>query len=135
LPEGVVVAMISRDKELIPPRGSTRIEPGDHVFVVLRPETRPLVDRVFAHDQTKQEELPPLVEFPLMGTTTAEELREFYGIELPIPPDRTLDELIRDELGDQLSEQSSVRIDGFILRVREIADGRVISVGLAIPGM
>ena len=133
LPEGVVVAMISRGKDLIPPRGSTRIQAEDHVFVVLRPETRPLVDRVFAPDQTKQQDLPTLVEFPLMGSTTAEELREFYGIQLPIPPDRTLDELIRHELGDQLSEQGSIQVDGFVLRVREVSDGRVISVGLAIP--
>jgi NhaP-type Na+/H+ and K+/H+ antiporter len=46
-PESAVVAMIARDQQVIPPRGRTRIEPGDHVFIVLRPEARPLVDRVF----------------------------------------------------------------------------------------
>ncbi len=133
LPEGVVVAMISRAGDLIPPRGSTRIEADDHVFVVLRPETRPLVDRVFSLDRSKQQELPALVEFPLMGSTTADELREFYGISLPVPPNCTLDQLLRDELGDQLAVENSIEINGFVLRVREIADGRVASVGFAIP--
>jgi cell volume regulation protein A len=47
LPDSVLIAMISRDGEVIPPRGSTRIEPGDHVFVIRRPENRPGVDALF----------------------------------------------------------------------------------------
>jgi cell volume regulation protein A len=37
-PEGAAVSMIVRDKELIPPKGSTVVEPGDHVYVIARPE-------------------------------------------------------------------------------------------------
>src|SRR5690606_16302286 len=40
LPESVVVAMITRGSTVIPPRGSTHLFAGDHLFVVLRPETR-----------------------------------------------------------------------------------------------
>ncbi len=48
-PEGAVVAMISRANTLVPPRGSTVVNPGDHLFVLLRQETREAVDRVFGH--------------------------------------------------------------------------------------
>jgi cell volume regulation protein A len=48
-PEGVLVAMIARDGRVIPPRGSTRIQGGDHVFVILRPQNRTAVDAVFQH--------------------------------------------------------------------------------------
>jgi len=48
LPDGVVVAMIARDHKIIMPKGSFRIEKGDHVVVVLRPALRDCVDRVFA---------------------------------------------------------------------------------------
>ena len=59
-PEGAVVAMIARKQKIVPPRGSTRLEPGDHVFVVLRPDARPHVDAVFAHDPAAgHEESPP----------------------------------------------------------------------------
>ncbi len=46
LPDGAVVAMIARGKNLIPPRGNTSLEPGDHLFVISRPEMRPVVDGI-----------------------------------------------------------------------------------------
>jgi cell volume regulation protein A len=47
LPTSALVAMISRDGEVIPARGSTRLAAGDHVFVILRPDTRTEVDAMF----------------------------------------------------------------------------------------
>jgi len=133
LPDGVVIAMIARDDSLIPPRGSTQIVAGDHVFVVLRPDTRLLVDRVFSRGFKVQEDLPPLVEFPLTGSTTAFDLWEFYGIRLGVPGHRTLDEVIRERAGDDLAAGSTLFVDGLMIQVREIVDGRITSVGLAIP--
>ncbi|HEY0305881.1 MAG TPA: TrkA C-terminal domain-containing protein, partial [Longimicrobiales bacterium] len=37
-PEGAAVAMIVRGQDLIPPKGSTMLEPGDHVYVITRSE-------------------------------------------------------------------------------------------------
>jgi potassium/hydrogen antiporter len=48
LSDGAVVAMIVRDRKLIPPRGSTEIHSGDYVFVVVRHESRAVVDRIFS---------------------------------------------------------------------------------------
>jgi cell volume regulation protein A len=47
LPEGAVVALVSRGGHLIPPRGATRLEPGDHLFVIAETGERAAVDRVF----------------------------------------------------------------------------------------
>jgi cell volume regulation protein A len=52
LPEGAVIAMVSRGRTLIPPRGSTLLQVGDHVFVITRQETRADVDRVFREQLT-----------------------------------------------------------------------------------
>ncbi len=46
-PQEAVVAMVARGQQVIPPRGSTRVLPGDHVFVVLQPSARAQVDRTF----------------------------------------------------------------------------------------
>jgi cell volume regulation protein A len=48
LPEGAVVALIARGKVLIPPRGSTEVRPGDHLFVVVNRASRQPVDALFA---------------------------------------------------------------------------------------
>ncbi|HXW08892.1 MAG TPA: potassium/proton antiporter [Vicinamibacterales bacterium] len=48
LPDGAVLAMISRGSSLIAPRGSTELRPGDHLFVVARAETRRALDRALA---------------------------------------------------------------------------------------
>jgi len=45
LPEGALVALISRGRQLVAPRGSTRLEAGDHLFVIVPGATRAEVDR------------------------------------------------------------------------------------------
>jgi len=133
LPNGVVVAMLAREHTLIPPRGSTLILPGDHVFVVLRPETRLLVDRVFSRGRAEEPDLPSLVEFPLLGSTTVDDLADFYGIRLVAPGTMTLDALIRGRMLGEIAPDRIVTVDGIRLHIREIVDGAITAVGFAIP--
>lgn len=133
LPNGVVVAMLARGQTLIPPRGSTQILPGDHIYVVLRPETRLLVDRVFSRGAGSERELPALVEFPLLGSTTVEDLADFYGIRLLAPGSMTLDALIRGRMQGEIKPDRIVTVDGIRLHVREVVDGKITVLGFAIP--
>src|SRR5690606_5211312 len=82
LPDGIVVAMVARGERIIPPKGSTVLHAGDHVFVVLRPHLRPLVDRVFAAGTEPPESIVALGELPLRGSARVMDLNEFYGIDL-----------------------------------------------------
>jgi len=50
-PEGASVALIVRGEELIPPKGSTVLKPGDHVYVVVQPEDRPLIQLMFGRQE------------------------------------------------------------------------------------
>jgi cell volume regulation protein A len=47
LPEGATVALVSRGTLVIPPRGPTRLEAGDHVFVIAHTRERPAIERLF----------------------------------------------------------------------------------------
>jgi cell volume regulation protein A len=47
-PDGAVAAMIARGQSMVAPKGSTQLEPGDHVFVISRADARSAVDRLFA---------------------------------------------------------------------------------------
>jgi len=44
LPDGAVLAMISRGPTLIAPRGATELQPGDHLFVIARADARQQLD-------------------------------------------------------------------------------------------
>jgi cell volume regulation protein A len=48
LPRRAIVAVVSRDGESIPPRGSTELAPGDELFVLTPRSLRPEVEDVFA---------------------------------------------------------------------------------------
>ncbi len=132
LPDEAVVAMIVRNQRIIPPRGSTRIEPNDHIFLVLRPGVRPLVDRIFARYGMEAVGLPARCEFPLRGDTTVADLIEFYGIQLDAPEEQTLAGLLHERLGDELAAGAGVRIGDVTLYVRQVLDGTVEQVGLSV---
>jgi cell volume regulation protein A len=51
LPDGAAVMLVVRGSELIPPRGSTLLQPGDHVHVFCRPEDRGLVELLFGREE------------------------------------------------------------------------------------
>lgn len=134
LPEGAVVAMIARNKSLIPPRGSTEIRAGDHIFVVIREETRFLVDHIFQGAEGGISPIPHDVEMCFVGSTTLGELAEIHDLHLPAGPEYTLDALLREHLQKAPEPESSITLNGIRLRVREIAGGRAVSVGLTLLG-
>jgi cell volume regulation protein A len=133
LPQGVVIALVARQREIIPPQGDTVLEPGDHVMVVLKSETRPLVDRIFADDLNDQADLPPGLEFPMRATITVAEFEEMYGIALDAPPTLTLAEALRQKLDSPPTEGTVIHCREVGLRIRSLAeDGSIYQVGLII---
>ena len=134
LPAGAVIALIVRQNVIIPPHGNTRIEVGDHVILVLRSETVPLVTKVFAPVDRALEELPRLIEFPLRPNATVRELEEAYGIRMDAPSAWTLDQAIRDRLDeDQLCADVVVRFGPIALHVRGVSPrGTIEQIGMVI---
>jgi cell volume regulation protein A len=133
LPDGVVIALVARGERLIPPQGRTRIEPGDHVIVVLRPDVRRLVDRLFA-DGNPDNGLPVQTEFPLRASASVGELEDLYDLRLNLPATLSLDEAVRQLSGGRPPRIDDVfRFQDIALRVREMSpEGRIVSVGMII---
>ena len=50
-PEGAAVALVVRGDRLVAPRGTTRLEPGDHVYVVAQQEDRPFIQLMFGRPE------------------------------------------------------------------------------------
>lgn len=134
LPEGAVVAMIVRDRAIIPPRGSTAILEGDHVFLVLHPDVRPFVDRTFGPDPASAGTLPT-AEFRMVAHTTVADLEEFYGIKVPEPPACSLAALLTRRLGrSALTIGARTRVGDVELVVRQVSEAGVEVVGIHLPG-
>lgn len=134
LPEGVVIAMITRGQQIIPPHGNTLIQAGDHVVVVLHPQTRPMVNNVFGQRLIEHESMPPELEFPLRANVTVGELESFYGIAMNAEKSRTIGDFLRDRLPPKaIRVGESLAVGQIRLSIRGIGpDGRIERVGMAI---
>src|SRR5688572_15365245 len=134
LPAGVVIAMIVRGGKIIPPQGGTSISAGDHVILVLRERTEPMVEKVFGRGEDEQMLVPSAVEFPFRGTTTVGELEAFYAIHIDAPPETTLDQLMRMALGpDQTAVDAVAEFEALRFRILKLSpDGHIELVGMSI---
>ncbi len=131
LPETAVIAMISRGQDIVPPRGTTPIRPGDHVFVVLKPPARQLVDRMFGRRAPDLESVKAL-EFAIDPDTSIGELEDFYGIHLDPDPSRSVAELLAERLGNDLAEGAEIYAGDVMLSVRRLEKGAILEVGIEI---
>jgi potassium/hydrogen antiporter len=50
-PEGSSVALIVRGDRLVAPKGTTRLQPGDHVYVIAQVEDRPFIQLMFGRPE------------------------------------------------------------------------------------
>lgn len=133
LPDTTVVAMITRGKDVIPPRGSTTLMAGDHLFVVLRPETRPFIDCVLSDAVDDISNELPNQELKLKGSTKIDDLHHSYGLLIQEEDQHmTLDSLLRNTLAGQPNAGDSMQIEGLTLAVLETLGGRITTVGLTV---
>ena len=134
LPGGVVIALIARGDQIIPPQGMTRIHAGDHVILVMRSGTQPLVNQVFGRDPDTRGTIPKAVEFPFRGSTTVGELQEFYSIQIDASPDTTLDSVMRKKLGpDKTAMDAAVEFGALRFRIQRLSnEGTIELVGMSI---
>jgi len=132
MPDGAVVAMITRDSQVIPPRGSTELRAGDHLFVVLRPDIRSYVDHVFSQALEVAVNDLPDSELRLKGTTRVEDLRCSYGITLGAEGHQTLDELLRQAGNGRPDHGDRLVLEGGTLRALEMVGYRIATVGLVV---
>ncbi len=129
MPQGVVIAMVSRGEEIIPPSGSTVLRAGDHVFVVMRPKLRNAVEHIFsAEPESVESELAP-GEFPLRGSTRLLELKELYDLEIDANPELTITELFRERLPRAKRKPGAVvQLDDVRLVAHEVTGGGDVDV-------
>jgi cell volume regulation protein A len=127
LPDGVVVSLIVRGREVVMPRGTTVLMPGDHVFVAMRINLEPLINRLF-EPNPEPPELQPDLALRFHAAITQEQLLNFYGLPLPTELAGTASASV-ESLGSLLAKSATageVRIGA--LQVKAGADPEHITV-------
>jgi cell volume regulation protein A len=129
LPEGIVVAMITRGTDVIPPRGSTLLKEGDHLFIVTKPEARVFIEQVFSTDGASE----PWQEggvLRLKGYTRVTDLQHSYGIDLVSAGNISLDELLKQTLQDKIALNAKAQFGQVELQVLEMVGDRISTLGI-----
>jgi cell volume regulation protein A len=132
LPEYAVMAMITRDSKVIPPRGSTLLQAEDQIFIVLKPITRVFVDFVFSGKLDSESDELPNRELRVKGYTCIEDIAYSYGINIPGEVGFTIEQVIKSRLNQEPYIGADVLIDNVQLYVRSMVGQRVSTVGIIL---
>jgi cell volume regulation protein A len=133
LPDSAVVAMITRNSKVIAPRGSTILRASDHLFIVLKPDTRDFVDCVFSGtvDSEEKNELPQR-ELKIKGNTKVSSLQHSYGIHLSADENDSLEQVLKKMVDSKPMVNTALKLGNMQLRVHEMIDERIITVGVLL---
>lgn len=132
LPEGVVVAMITRGERVIPPRGSTILYPHDHLFIVLRNDYKAFVEHAFSEKGFEQTR--PTGELRMKGTTKLSDIDWCYGFGASLSSERedvTLEALCNMHLANIHAVDAEFRYAGRVFRIEELVGDRVVTVSIS----
>jgi cell volume regulation protein A len=110
------------------------LQAGDRVYLLVAPNQVPLLDKLFGRMKEDLEEDAALYgDFIIGPEITIGALREAYDLPLGHENDAaTVSELFRKEFRQDLEEGDRVHLGPVDLIVREMRDGRIVSVGLSL---
>lgn len=133
LPDGVLVTLILRGKQVVMPRGSTPLKPGDHVFVALRTRLQPLIDRLF-DPEPEAPSLPADLALSFNASTTVEQLHQFFGLPLPVTGGASSPAQSLGSLLPAAGPSSAARLGRFRLQPGDDVDLVTVNTGRADRG-
>ncbi|QJR81096.1 potassium/proton antiporter [Alteromonas pelagimontana] len=125
LPEGAVVAMIVRGAEVFPPRGSTVMTAGDHLFLVIKPGLRPFVDYIFSHVESLNDNALPRREVILKGNARLTDICLSYGFTIPPADATTLDTYLKQHATGEIAEGTVIATQAGVFTIKTLHQGAI----------
>lgn len=134
LPRWARPALILRDGQLLNSHNVRQLQANDLVYLFAPAGKLRLLDKLFAGTREIGEDDSDFYgDFPLDPDTSVQALAEMYGLPLKLEiADLRLRELLRRELGGIAEVGDRLRLADVELIVREMQDGEIVSVGLAL---
>lgn len=127
-------SFIVRDGRSFSVHNVRRLQPGDHLYIFMRPRYVDLLDHLLGSPrELTDEDTMFFGDFALRPDMRLQTLAEMYGLPLSIErADRTLKDLFQEELGGDLDRGDRLVYAGVELIVREAEDGEITNVGLSL---
>lgn len=135
LPRRTRVLSLLRGDAVVPQPAVGVLQPGDYILLLCPPEQIFHLDRLFVPRRavSAPREGTALGDFSFDGATTLGALTQLYDLTLPDEDrDMTVGDYLAERLGKDASVGDVLRLGGSALVVREVADGRIVSVGLRL---
>lgn len=134
MPEGTRIAALFRDKTLLHPSGSTRLESGDILCVVAQEKDLAALSQLFSEAPVKESFARFFGDFFLDVESKLVDVAMIYGLELgPFRADMTLKDLVTEHLGTTPVLGDHFEWYGLHWVVADVVDWQVTKVGLRLP--
>ncbi|PNH78737.1 potassium/proton antiporter [Vibrio diazotrophicus] len=134
MPEGTRIAALFRDKALLHPSGSTRLESGDILCVVAQEKDLTALSQLFSEAPMKESFARFFGDFFLDVDSKLVDVAMIYGLELgPFRADMTLKDLVTEHLGTTPVLGDHFEWYGLHWVVADVVDWQVTKVGLRLP--
>lgn len=134
MPDGTRIAALFRDKNLLHPSGSTRLESGDILCVVAQEKDLAALSQLFSEAPVKESFARFFGDFFLDVESKLVDIAMIYGLELgPFSTDMTLKDLVTEHLGATPVLGDHFEWYGLHWVVADVVDWQVTKVGLRLP--
>lgn len=134
MPEGTRIAALFRDKELLHPSGSTRLEAGDLLCVVGHEHDLPGLGKLFSQAPKRGQDLRFFGDFVLEGDAELGAVAALYGLKLAdINGQQALGRFIAKQIGGEPVIGDQVEWQGLLWTVAAMEGNKIRKVGVKFP--
>lgn len=134
MPEGTRIAALFREKTLLHPSGSTRLEAGDILCVVAQEKDLAALSQLFSEAPVKESLVRFFGDFFLDVESKLVDIAMIYGLDLgPFRADMTLKDLVTEHLGTTPVLGDHFEWYGLHWVVADVVDWQVTKIGLRLP--
>ncbi|WP_051340225.1 potassium/proton antiporter [Azospirillum halopraeferens] len=134
LPRWARPSLVIREGRVVPLHKARPLQPGDRVYLFIAPDRLALLDKLFGGTRPlTQDDRDFYGDLVLLPDVTVGQLAELYGLPLSLTnAERTLRDLFDAEFSGAFEPGDRIRMGGVELIVRDVEDGALTSVGLAL---
>jgi cell volume regulation protein A len=131
MPEGTRIAALFRDKELLHPRGSTRLMAGDILCVIGHDHELPALGKLFSVAPRRASDMRFFGDFILRGDVALRELVPLYALDLgAVDEEMLLGTFVASRIGGKPVVGDHFEWSGLVWTLVELDGNQVLKVGV-----